>query len=67
MVIRDYWFDFPDIDREKTFAITPRVICELIRHALASGWSPTETKTQALVELDNDGLFAIMKRLGVNR
>ena len=30
MVIRDYWFDFPDIDREKTFAITPRVILSLI-------------------------------------
>lgn len=36
MVNRDYWLDFPDIDTENTFAITPRVICELIRHALAA-------------------------------
>lgn len=65
MVNRDYWLDFPDTDVGKTFAITPRVICELIRHALASGWSPTESKTQALIEIDNDQLFAIMQKIGV--
>ena len=65
MVNRDYWYDFPDIELEKTFAITPRVICELIRHALANGWSPIESKTQMLVEIDNDVLFSIMKRLGL--
>ena len=67
MVNRDYWLDFPDNDMSKTFAITPRVICELIRHALAHGWAPTASKTQASAELDNDGLFAIMRRLGIDR
>jgi len=67
MVNRDYWYDFPDIDIEKTFAITPRVICELIRYALDNGWSPAESKTQASIVLDNDGLFAIMRRIGIAR
>lgn len=67
MVNRDYWFDYPDIDIEKTFAIAPRVICELIRYALTNAWSPTESKTQASIKLDNDGLFAIMQRIGIAR
>lgn len=65
MVNRNYWLDFPNIDIEKTFAITPRIICELIRYALANGWSPTESKTQFLIEIDNDRLFAIMRRVGI--
>ena len=67
MVNRDYWMDFPDNDMEKTFAITPRVICELIRYALNNGWDPNKSKTQASVELDNDRLFAIMERVGIPR
>ena len=67
MVNRDYWLDFPDFDIEKTFSITPRVICELVRHALENGWSPTESKTQVQIELDNEGLFEIMRRLGIGR
>ena len=67
MVNRDYWMDFPDNDLDKTFAITPRVICELIRYALNNGWAPTESKSQSQVKLDNDGLFAIMKGLGIAR
>ena len=67
MVNRDYWFDFPNIDLENTFAITPRVICELIRYSLNNGWSPTKSKTQALIEIDNDQLFAIMRQVGIVR
>ena len=67
MVNRDYWLDFPNNDMSNTFAITPRVICELIRHALANGWVPTESKTQASVKLDNDKLFAIMRSVGIDR
>ena len=67
MVNRDYWMDFPNNDMEKTFAITPRVICELIRYALNNGWDPNKSKTQASVELDNDRLFAIMERVGIPR
>ena len=67
MVNRDYWRDFPDYDPENTFSITPRVICELIRFALTNGWSPTESKTQTMVELDNDGLFAIMRKIGIEK
>ena len=67
MVNRDYWMDFPNNDMEKTFAITPRVICELIRYALNNGWDPNKSKTQASVELDNGRLFAIMERVGISR
>ena len=67
MVNRDYWMDFPNIDVEKTFAITPRVTCELIRHALRNGWSPTKSKTQTTIKLDNDGLFDIMRRIGITQ
>lgn len=63
MVNRDYWLDYPNIDTENTFSITPRIICELIRHALTNGWSPTVSKTQTTIKLDNDGLFAIIRRL----
>ncbi|MEL7496475.1 MAG: hypothetical protein AAFN77_02615 [Planctomycetota bacterium] len=67
MVNRDYWMDFPNLDIENMFTITPRVICELIRHALHHGWSPTKSKTQELIKLDNDGLFEIMRRVGIAR
>ena len=63
MVNRDFWLDLPDVNIAKTFSITPRVTCELIRHALANGWAPLECKTQVSVKLDNDGLFAIMKKI----
>ena len=61
MVNRDYWYDFPNIDRNKTYSITPRVVCEIIRYALGNGWSPSGSKTQTRLNLDNDGLSAIIK------
>ena len=65
MVNREYWLDFPNVDLENTFAITPRIICELIRYALANGWTPVESKTQTLIEIDNCQLFLLMKRIGI--
>jgi hypothetical protein len=63
MVNREYWLDFPNNDMERTFTITPRVICEIIRYSLSNGWDPNTMKTQAAIELDNDGLFAILARI----
>jgi hypothetical protein len=62
MVNRDYWLDFPDIDVAKTFSITPRTMCDLVRHALANGWAPVACKSIMRIQLDNEGLFEIMRR-----
>ena len=65
MVNRDVWLDFPNVDPANTFSITPRVTCELIRYALANDWLPlpTKSKAQTTVQIDNDGLFAMMRRI----
>ena len=56
MANREYWADYPDFDAHQTFAITPRVICEIIRYAHRSGWSPQTDKSNKRIKLDNDGL-----------
>ena len=60
MVNREYWNDYPNFDHAKTFSITPRVICGLIRHALKNGWDPVGSKSQCNIQLDNKVLLAII-------
>jgi len=52
--------DYPDFDPAKTFAITPRVMCELIRYALDNGWNPAYSKSQCEIQLVTDNLLAII-------
>jgi hypothetical protein len=63
MVNRGYWMDYPDFDPAKAFSITPRVVCELIRHALCDGWSPMANKSQHQVHLENEDLLKIISSI----
>ena len=56
MANREYWSDYPNYDPSRTFSITPRVICEIIRHALQNGWDPNERKSDIRIQLNNEGL-----------
>ena len=44
---RSFWHDYPAIEemREKSISITPKIVCDLVRLARRSGWSPESCKS----------------------
>ncbi|MEM9940488.1 MAG: hypothetical protein AAF939_02785 [Planctomycetota bacterium] len=63
-VNRSYWMDYPDFDPNKSFSITPRVVCDLIRFAIANVWSPATSKSQMEFRVDNQKLSSIIQSDG---
>ena len=59
MVNREYWHDYPDFSPTR-ISITPRVVCEIIRHAHSTGWNPTYDKSNCRIQLDNEALCQLM-------
>ncbi|MEM8945479.1 MAG: hypothetical protein AAGD11_09860 [Planctomycetota bacterium] len=58
---RDYWIDFPDIEKysDRALTLTPKSIVAVIRHCIAEGWEPDGTG-QTNVQLDNSKLESII-------
>jgi hypothetical protein len=63
MTNRDFWHDYPNYDPNAAIAITPRVVCEIIRYSLRNGWQPMQNKATLRVQLDNEGLTAMIAGL----
>ena len=55
LVNRSYWHDYPDVEemRKQSIAITPAIVCKLIRQAHQSGWNPVESKSDFVMDIDN--------------
>ena len=48
---REFWHDYPEFDRDQAISITPKTVCDLIRHARTHGWDPTTSKSNVRIQL----------------
>lgn len=53
---RARWHDYPDTCEGTPVALTPHVVCNLIRHAHAEGWTPNVLRTNIELCIDNSFL-----------
>lgn len=63
---REYWHDFPIWNPDVTIAVTPRVVCNLIRYARTQGWDPVGTSANYSLATDNASLAFIRNDDSVN-
>lgn len=66
LINRSYWHDYPHVEemRKRSIAITPRVVCEIIRWAHRSGWNPDADKSVLELQLDNQSLRDMLESVG---
>ena len=58
---REFWHDYPDCNPEEAISITPKTVCDLIRHARSHGWDPITSKSNARIQLNNEIMSQISK------
>jgi hypothetical protein len=53
---RSFWHDYPEIEemRANAISITPKVACDLIRHARQLGWDPEACKSNFEMAADHE-------------